>query len=79
MGPMGTYQTFATGAEPLRGIMKGCVQVGGACLESLIKRFVSQASQVSGSEFLLVVPGVEGSFGGANGSGDGEVGIGRIG
>src|SRR5215470_17371323 len=48
-------------------------------LVSLNKRFVSRVSQISGREFVLVVPGVEGSFGGANGSGDGKVGIGCIG
>ena len=48
-------------------------------LESLIKGFVCRVSQVSGREFLLVVPGVEGCFRRANGSGHGEVGIGRIG
>ena len=27
MGPMGTYQTFATGGEPCGGMMKSCVQM----------------------------------------------------
>jgi len=50
-----------------------------AALESLIQRFVSHESQISGREFFLVVPGVEGSFGGPDRSGDGQVRIGRLG
>ena len=45
----------------------------------MIKRFVCLVGQISGREFLLVVPGVESGFRGAKGSGDGEVGIGGIG
>jgi putative tryptophan/tyrosine transport system substrate-binding protein len=48
-------------------------------LESLIKKFVSHVSQVLGREFSLVVPGVEGSFSCADGSGDWRVRVGRIG
>ena len=31
MGPMGTYQTFATGGTPCGGMMKGCAQMPGPC------------------------------------------------
>jgi hypothetical protein len=48
-------------------------------LESLTKRFVCHVGQVSGGEIFFVIPGVEGSFRRADGSGDGRVCIGRIG
>jgi hypothetical protein len=47
-------------------------------LESLMRRFLCNVSQVSGGDFFLIVPGVEGDFGGADGSGDGQVHIDRI-
>ena len=48
-------------------------------LKSLIKRFVSHVGQISGRKICFVIPGVEGSFGGTNGSGERQVHIGGIG
>jgi hypothetical protein len=48
-------------------------------LESLIKRFVSHAGQISGRKICFIIPGDEGSFGRTNGSGERQVHIGGIG
>ena len=50
-----------------------------AALESLIKRFVSHVGQISGRKICFIIPRVEGSFGGTNGSGERQVHIGGIG
>jgi predicted enzyme related to lactoylglutathione lyase len=64
MGPMGTYQTFATGAEPCGGMMKGCEQVPAPmwnyyiAVESAAK--AAERAQKRGAQVLngpLEVPG----------------------
>ena len=64
MGPMGTYQTFATGGEPCGGMMKGCAQVPGPMwnyyivVESVAK--AADRAQARGAHVLngpLEVPG----------------------
>jgi len=64
MGPMGTYQTFATGAEPCGGMMKACAQMPAPmwnyyiAVESVAK--AANRAQKRGAEILngpMEVPG----------------------
>jgi len=64
MGPMGTYQTFATGDAPCGGMMKGCAQAPGPCWNYYITvDSVAQAAErakARGGEVLngpMEVPG----------------------